>query len=296
MVAPIVNMPNTEKHSGVSGIPTQLFVLHSGECPLRGGFAQSLTSWGNIPLAQGGPEASWHWFVDPIAIVAMVDPNYAAWHASEANPLSEGFEQAGYARFSRGEWLTPEGLKQIENLAWIMAQRAKACDIPPVWLTTAQVIAACAGNRSIKGFATHRQIDPETRTDPGDGYPYDLLMRQVKAYLGGAAIGSQGTTTPTVKDWFDMASKEDLRKVIQEENPWGYRNPKLERDDAYALLRATRTLAVKASADAAATRELVGQLANKQGVTIDYAKVDKIVKDALAAGVDVSVNVAGKAV
>lgn len=184
MVSPIITMRNWEKHSGVSGIPTQLLVLHSGESPLRGGFAQSLTSWANIPLAQGGPEASWHWFVDPIAIVSQIDPQYAAWHASEANPLSEGFEQAGYARFSRAEWLTPVGLKQLDNLAWIMAQRAKVCGIPPVWLTTAQVVAACAGNRKIKGFCTHRQIDPESRTDPGNGYPYDLLMAKVKAYMG----------------------------------------------------------------------------------------------------------------
>jgi LysM repeat protein len=184
MVSPIITMRNWEKHSGVSGIPTQLLVLHSGESPLRGGFAQSLTSWANIPLALGGPEASWHWFIDPIAIVSQIDPNYAAWHASEANPISEGFEQAGYARFSRAEWLTPEGLKQLDNLAWIMAQRAKANNIPPVWLTNAQVVAACAGNRAIKGFCTHRQIDPETRTDPGNGYPYDLLLAKVKAYMG----------------------------------------------------------------------------------------------------------------
>jgi hypothetical protein len=184
MVSPVINMPNTQKHSGVSGIPTQLLVLHSGESPLRGGYAQSLTQWANVPLDQGGPEASWHWFVDPIAIVSMVDPNNAAWHASEANPMSEGFEQAGYARLARAEWLTPEGLKQMDNLAWLMSQRAEVNGIPAVWLTTAQVEAVTKhGNRTIKGFCLHRQIDPETRTDPGDGYPYDLLMAKVKAQL-----------------------------------------------------------------------------------------------------------------
>jgi LysM repeat protein len=123
--------------------------------------------------------------VDPIAIVSHIDPNYAAWHASEANPMSEGFEQAGYARFSRAEWTTAEGLKQLDNLAWIMAQRAKACGIPPVWLSTDQVTAVTTrGNRSIKGFCLHRQIDPETRTDPGNGYPYDLLLAKVKTYMG----------------------------------------------------------------------------------------------------------------
>jgi hypothetical protein len=205
MVAPIINMPNTEKNSGVSGIPTQLLVLHSGECPLRGGYAQSLTQWANVPLDQGGPEASWHWFVDPIAIVSMVDPMLAAWHASEANPMSEGFEQGGYARFTRAEWLTPEGAKQMDNLAWLMAQRATANDIPAVWLTTDQITRVTTyGDRATRGFATHRQIDPETRTDPGDGYPYDLLLAKIRAYMGSAAVGPQSTTTAPVKKESEM--------------------------------------------------------------------------------------------
>lgn len=187
MVSPVINMTSTEKQSGISGIPTQLMVLHSGECPLRGGYAQSLTQWANVPLGQGGPEASWHWFVDPIAIVSMIPPQYAAWHASEANPMSEGFEQAGYARFSRAEWTTAEGIKQIDNLGWIMAQRALANGIPLRWLTTDEVEAVTKrGNRSIKGFCLHRQIDPETRTDPGDNYPFDLLTAAISKYMGGA--------------------------------------------------------------------------------------------------------------
>lgn len=218
MVAPVIKMPNTEKHSGVSGIPTQILVLHSGECPLRGGYAQSLTQWGNVPLAQGGPEASWHWFVDPIAIVSMVDPQFAAWHASEANPMSEGFEQGGYARFTRAEWLTPEGVKQMDNLAWIMAQRAKANGIPAVWLTTDQVTAVTTfGNRTIKGFCLHRQIDPETRTDPGDGYPYDLLMAKVKAYMSGSTFTPQSTSTAKPQGLF-MALTAAQEKTILTRN------------------------------------------------------------------------------
>ena len=216
MVAPIIKMPNTEKHSGISGIPTQLLVLHSGESPLRGGYAQSLTQWGNIPLRNGGPEASWHWFVDPIAIVSMVDPIYAAWHASEANPMSEGFEQAGYARFSRAEWTTAEGMKQLDNLAWIMAQRALANGIPAVWLTTDQIEAVTKrGNRSIKGFALHRQIDPETRTDPGNGYPYDLLMERIKSYMA-------GKTPATSQEEYDMAAPtaKEIAQAILREKAW----------------------------------------------------------------------------
>lgn len=197
----IINMLNLEKHSGISGIPTQLLVLHSGETPLRGGFAQSVTKWGNIPLDQGGAQASWHWFVDPLCVVSMVPPQYAAWHASEANPMSEGFEQSGYARFTRAEWLTPDGLKQIDILGWLMAERAKANGIPMVWLTTAQVTAITSGrDRTTKGFCTHRQIDPETRYDPGDGYPFDVLTAKVNQYLNPEEDTLSAADVKAIKD------------------------------------------------------------------------------------------------
>ena len=110
---PLIDMTGqSNRHSGVSGIPTQLLVLHTAECPLRGGFAQSLTIWAITTAVI----ASWHWLIDPIARVRMISEQYAAWHASEANPMSEGFEQAGYARFSRAEWTTPDGMLMME--AW----------------------------------------------------------------------------------------------------------------------------------------------------------------------------------
>lgn len=221
MVSPIINMPNTVKHNGISGIPTQLLVLHSGESPLRGGYAQSLTNWANTPVSAGGPYASWHWFVDPIAIVSMVPPQYAAWHASEANPMSEGFEQSGYARFSRAEWLTAEGLKQVDNLAWLMAQRAKANGIPMRWLTTAQVTAITSGrDRKTKGFCTHAQIDPDTRYDPGTGYPYDLLTAKINAYLNPKEV--------------DVVTLAQIREAILNLG-WAYKGAG-QTKDAYAKL------------------------------------------------------------
>jgi hypothetical protein len=274
MVSPVINMPNTEKHSGVSGIPTQLLVLHSGESPLRGGYAQSLTQWANVPLSQGGPEASWHWFVDPIAIVSMVNAQYAAWHASEANPMSEGFEQSGYARFSRDEWTTPEGMKQLDNLGWLMAQRAIANDIPPVWLTTDQVEAVTKrGNRSIKGLCLHRQIDPETRTDPGNGYPYDLLLDKIKYYMEDE----------------DMAlSDEDALKVARAvldfrvDKAGGVQTGQINLGAFLSWSDANNAAIIKANAaEVSALREVVRQLSIKQGVTIDYDAISKVVAKAV---------------
>lgn len=193
-----------KKYFGVSGIPTQLLVLHSAECPLQGGYAQSLTNWALTTAVQ----ASWHRFVDPLCRVYMIPDELGAWHASEANSLSIGWEQAGYAAYTRAQWTTPDGLKQLDSLAYDMAMVARRDGIPARWLTDAEVRAVLdSGNRSIKGFCLHRQIDPETRTDPGNGYPYDLLMNAIKKYLAPAP-------TPP-KDWFDMATQAQLEASIK---------------------------------------------------------------------------------
>jgi hypothetical protein len=206
-IAPVVDMTDfgirSKKYFGVSGIPTQLLVLHSGECPLQGGYAKSLTEWAGRDPYPAPPIASWQWFVDPLQIVYFIPAHLGAWHASEANVLSEGFEQAGYARMSRAEWLTPDGQTQLESLAWLMAQRALANGIPARWLTTDEVNRATGGDRSVKGLCLHRQVDPDTRTDPGNGYPLDLLLERIKFYMNNV----------TEEDM--PLSDEDARKVAR---------------------------------------------------------------------------------
>lgn len=208
------------KYFPVSGIPTQLIVFHSMECPLAPGYARSLTEWALTPEAAGGPQASWHRGYGPDARVYFIPDELGAWHASEANPLSIGLEQAGYAAYSRAQWTTPDGLDQLESVAYDVAAICKRDGIPAKWLTTAEVRAVLdQGNRSIKGFCFHRQVDPETRTDPGNGYPADLLLAAVKKYLT--------PTTPT--DWFDMATQAQLeasiKKVLTANAiiPWTYK-------------------------------------------------------------------------
>lgn len=209
---PITDMRGrSNKHSGISGLPTQLLVLHSAECPLRGGFAQSLTEW----AITSAVIASWQRFIDPIARVYMIDDQYAAWHASEANPMSIGWEQAGYARFTFVDWTTPDGMLQMESLAYDMAQVALRDGIPPVWLTTEQVTAITTyGDRTTKGFCCHRQIDPESRTDPGNGYPYDLLMQKIRAYMGSGTLASSGATTPTNEGFLMALSDDEQQRIL----------------------------------------------------------------------------------
>ena len=174
-----ITVPDTRGKNSGSVIRRQLFVIHTAECPLRVGFAQSLTAWGNSGYQ---PRASWQKFVDPATVVSWVPLSKAAWHAAPANRYGVGYEQAGYARFSRKEWLTPDGLRQID----LLAQEIVRDGIPASglkWLTTAQVQAVYSGrDTKTVGLCTHTQISPRTRTDPGAGYPKDVLLQFVKHY------------------------------------------------------------------------------------------------------------------
>lgn len=220
MVSPVISMPNPlGKAWPVSGRATQLFTQHSGETPLRGGYAQSLTHASNT---NPGYQASWHSFVDPIARVRQIPWYLGAWTQGLANGFAIGVEIAGYAGFTEDQWLTPEGLKQLENLAheWVYYWRIEESQgnhIELRWLSTREVQAVMNGDRTIKGFCTHGQIEPATRWDPGPNFPYDRLMNRIKALVNGAPA-------PKPKEWDEMATqaqvqaatKDGLREVIME--------------------------------------------------------------------------------
>ena len=219
MVAPVVDWRGrTNKHSGVSGIATQLLVLHSAESPLRGGYAQSLSQW---CIDNPGIISSWQRFVDPIARVRLIDDQYAAWHASYANPMSIGWEQAGYARFTRDEWTTPEGMKQLDNLAFDMAEVALAEGIPLVWLTTEQVEAIVyGGNRTLRGFCIHAQVDPATRYDPGTAYPYDLLTEKIGQYMGVPSMALPQAPEELIIEEIDMTAEQNILARLEQIVGW----------------------------------------------------------------------------
>jgi len=158
---------------------TQLYVVHTAECPLQIGYAKSLTNWA---ARSGYPEVSWHRFIDPATVVRWIPLKYGAWHATWANPLSIGYEQSGYARYDRSTWLSNDGLRQID----LLAQQIVDDGIPESglrWLTNAQVAAIKSGaDKTTVGLCTHAQINPENRTDPGAGYPKDVLLEWIKFY------------------------------------------------------------------------------------------------------------------
>jgi len=303
-IAPVLDMTGkgiaSRKYFPVSGVPTQLLVLHSAECPLAGGYAQSLTEWA-ASVYPADPIASWQRFIDPLVRLRFIPDDLGAWHASEANPLSIGWEQAGYARYSRDQWLTPDGLTQMESLAFDMAEVAVRDGIPARWLSDQEVRAVLdGGNRSIKGFCFHRQIDPETRTDPGGGYPADLLMQRIQFYITGGTVSAQSTTiTPAEqpKEWDEMATKEEIFDAV-----WGgdgtpmIHNNELGRGEYPRTTLGAMTdrivrqqitpLRQEVAAQAAQVSNLIGAIAAlSKGESFDEAKLLAGVQAAAEAGV-----------
>lgn len=138
------------------------------------------------------------------------------------------------------------------------------------------------------GHYGHCNVPDNTHTDPG---PMPSL----------AITNAGGETQPIDrKDWLDV-NIETLKKILLS-LVWGYKNPKLERDDAYALLRATRTYSVNNAKQIAELTGTVKALAGAvqslgKGQTIDYARLEAAAKsgaeEAFKQGVDVNVTVGG---
>ena len=119
-------------------------------------------------------QASWHRMSDPGTVARFVPPGRAAWHATIANRISVGYEQAGYAAFPRSTWMTPKvrhpstvsrrrSSRTASRCRQCAASRTTRCDV----LST--VTRRCAGS------ALTRRSSPGDRTDPGAWLPGDVL-------------------------------------------------------------------------------------------------------------------------
>jgi hypothetical protein len=150
-------------------------VLHDTE----GDTAQGAASWFQNPASQGAA----HFCIDANHCYRTCDPQTIAYAAfSPGNERGLHFEQAGYAAWSRSQWLTL-GRGTIERTAYRVAYWAKALGIVLSWLSDAQV-----KGQSVHGVTTHAQLTKcfpgpnVNHTDPGPNYPRDVFMAQARKY------------------------------------------------------------------------------------------------------------------
>lgn len=118
------------------------------------------------------------------------------WGAPPLNTHGFHIEQAGFAKWTRAEWMVHE--QTIKRAAYKAALRCRWYKIPPRVLTVKQLqddyghlehgsrIPVHRGPLE-GGIVTHATISKafglSDHTDPGDGYPIDVFLAHVHEYL-----------------------------------------------------------------------------------------------------------------
>lgn len=156
----------------------KFIVVHCTQSPLKDGQAAF-----RMQLLANRGDASAHYLVDPGTIAAGVDEKYIAWGAGTVNSSAIHIEFVGYAYYTRRDWTTPDGIAMLKRGAALIADIAKRHGIPLRLLGTAELKSAWK-NGGTGGVVTHAQcttaIGGTTHTDPGTGFPLDLLMEYTK--------------------------------------------------------------------------------------------------------------------
>jgi len=157
----------------LSGGRIRLIVLHSTE----GGTARGAAGW----FAADASEGSTHVVVDDEECYLTLPEDVVPWGAKGDAVNEDGLhvEMAGYAKWSRDEWL--ERRKRIENAAAVVLDWAKRYDVPLVFLDADALRAA--GNDA-RGITSHREITKAYdisggHQDPGPDFPIDVFMELV---------------------------------------------------------------------------------------------------------------------
>lgn len=157
------------------------------------------------------PEATARWQLDPAndssynvlfghtgKTVRSNDDDYAPWSVGQpGNRLGLHGSAIGRARRTRKEWLDrPE---QVESMARWAADLHTRYGLPLRWLTVEEV-----REQRARGFTSHavywqalgRARGMDVRTDPGDGFPHDVVLARAAEIAGGGDTPmSDGSST-----------------------------------------------------------------------------------------------------
>ena len=115
------------------------------------------------------------------------DDDYSPWSAGmPANRLALHGSAVGYARRSRAEWLAHPA--QLESMARWAADVHTRYGLPLKWLTVEEV-----RGQEVRGFTSHgvywqavaRAQGMAARTDPGAGFPHDVVLARAAEIAGG---------------------------------------------------------------------------------------------------------------
>lgn len=198
-------------------------VLHDIECPPGPEWAESLG--GPNYLQNPAEQHSVHYVVDSDSIIQGRKETDWAWGCgSPGSKHGIHIEQAGYASFSRDQWLgnaasvntsylRPNGARvtftaqdakdmaaQMNLLARLMADIIQRNGMRAEWASASEAQAMVNGNSGINKQLSHARVTSwiggTQHTDPGEHYPYDVLISKIEAVLNGGSVSSPTVSTP----------------------------------------------------------------------------------------------------
>jgi N-acetyl-anhydromuramyl-L-alanine amidase AmpD len=189
--------------SGTNNKPINRVVIHCTVSPCQPGGARDIARYFRSPSAGG----SAHYVVDPTEAIQGAWDSVVCWH-SPPNSHSLGVELCDPMTGSDARWGDNNHQSMIKRAAVLVAQLCLAYQVP---ITRLSVSELQAGKRGICGHVDVSQAwKQSTHWDPGPGFPWDQFMTYVRA----AAADLQNTTPAPAKDWFDMATQDDLNKAV----------------------------------------------------------------------------------
>jgi N-acetyl-anhydromuramyl-L-alanine amidase AmpD len=165
---------------GRGGHTPRMIVLHTMETPETPKRALQVCLWFAGPTA---PQASAHYCVDNSLIYKSVLEADTAWAVDdwELNQQSISIELAGQASQTSAQWHDTYSVSEFAVLVGLCKFIAKTYEIPPVHLTTAQIL-----DGKSKGYAGHGDITRAKKIsgghqDPGPNFDYQELMKALSS-------------------------------------------------------------------------------------------------------------------
>lgn len=145
-------------------------VIHSTE----GDTAEGAASWFANPASGGSANLC----IDDAHCFRTVADLRTPWAAPPLNQRGFHIEIAGYAGWSRYDWLAHPD--RLERAAFKAAQRSRIYQIP------VRQVGAIGLRLGRKGFVTHNAVSKAWRQsdhhDPGPGFPLDRFLQYVRYF------------------------------------------------------------------------------------------------------------------
>lgn len=149
----------------------RVIVLHSTE----GGTAAGAASWFQNEASGGSTQL----VAGEDGLFRTVDDLRIPWGAQGANSDGLHIELAGFAKWSRDQWLSRD--RTLENAASAIGRWSKQYGIPLRYIEGAEL-----ADDVTRGVTTHVAVVKAYKKgdhfDPGPGFPIDVLLERAKAY------------------------------------------------------------------------------------------------------------------